>query len=172
MGTVTATQGSIARSLVVIAALAILAPGAALPAQPLSSPTAAIFRMTSLDSSAGRDSRPMRRLYPAATVGLGSALALGFVGYLIAGPCTSKCDILSMNHVVGGALIGEIFGSAYGAALPRGRGLCTRGERYGMGLGGAFIGALAAMGLAQIPPGRIGILAVVPLGSVIFLKGC
>jgi len=91
---------------------------------------------------------------------------------MIAGPCRYECDILSMNHVVVGAAIGEILGSTYGAARHRGRGRCTREQRVGMGLGGAFLGVLASTAVAQVPPGRIAILGVIPLGSIMFMKGC
>ena len=163
----------VARGFVVIAALAVFARGTALPAQSLSSSAVSNFRASSPDSLPARDHRQMRRLYPAATYGLAGALAFGFVGYLLAGtPCLRGCDFLGRNHIIGGAVAGEILGSTYGASRPRGRGRCTREERIGMALGGAFLGAIATAGVAQNPPGRISLLAVIPLGSVMFLKGC
>lgn len=163
--------GSIARGLTVAAALGVVA-SPALSAQSLSSHATAGLRISSADSTAPRQPRQIPRLYSAATYGLAGALVFGSIGYFLGGQCKRACNVLSKNRVVGGIAIGEILGSTYGAARARGRGHCTHTERIGMGLGGAAIGALASIGTAQIPPGRISMLAVIPLGSVMFMSGC
>jgi len=62
--------------------------------------------------------------------------------------------------------LGGIAGSVYGAAAPRGRGLCTGGQRFRKGVGGAFLGALVG---AIVPPMM---LVTIPTGSAMFMKDC
>ncbi len=163
--------GSIARGLAVAATLGAVAPPT-VSAQSLISHATAGFRISPAGPSAQREPRERPRLYSATAYGLAGALTFGALGYFIGGQCKRICNVLDKNRVVGGIAIGEIIGSTYGAARATGRGHCTHAERIGMGLGGAVIGALASIGTAQVPPGRISMLAVIPLGSVMFMREC
>jgi hypothetical protein len=169
---VIAPRAAAAREFLVIVALAAIGISTSLPAQPLSPATSRSLIGFSVDSISNRDSQFRNRLVPAAIGGLAGAATLGFAGYWIAGGCTRKCDVFTWDEVILGGFAGAILGSTLGAARPRGRELCTREQRLGMGLGGAFLGAVAALGLAQIPNSRPAVIVTIPLGSVKFMGGC
>jgi hypothetical protein len=162
---------SIVRGVAVVAALGLVAPPT-LAAQSRLSHATAGSRTSPADSSVPPESRQRPRLYSAATFGLAGAVALGAVGYFLGSQCKRACNVLSKDRVILGLGAGAIVGSTYGAARAQGRGHCTHTERIGMGLGGAVVGALASTGTAQFPPGRISMLAIIPLGSVMFMGGC
>jgi hypothetical protein len=168
-------RAAAARTLIALVALIVGASTRTLPAQPLLTPTIpATFRspLDTVIAPGPRGPRHVNRLIPAMIGGLSGAVALGFAGYMIVGGCTTKCDVLEWDEVIIGGFVGAIAGSTIGGARPRGRGLCTAEQRYGMALGGAFLGTLAAVGLAQIPHTRPGLILTVPLGSVMFMGGC
>lgn len=115
----------------------------------------------------GRDPDYRKRVRPAVMGGLAGAVALGGIMYMAALGCEGgdKCDG-SYIVIIPAALLGGIVGSAYGAAAPRGRGLCTPAQRFGMGMGGAFLGALAGIPVFPV------LVATVPMGSVMFMRNC
>jgi hypothetical protein len=118
-----------------------------------------------------RDPNYLRRVAPAAVVGIGSAIALGTVAYKIADCSGDSCYGAFFGVGLPAALLGGIIGSAAGAAAPRGRGFCTGFQRFGMGVGGAFLGTLAGLPLAAVT-GPFGLFATVPIGSVVFMRRC
>jgi len=105
----------------------------------------------------GPDPDHGKRLMPAVVGGLVGGIALGGIGVATEG---------GIGVVLVGAMLGTILGSAHGAAIPPGRELCSPSQRLGMGLGGAFLGALPALVFPPI------ILATAPMGSVMFMKRC
>ena len=165
-------RASVTRTSGVIVAVAAICISVPLSAQTLPPATSGGRVSTSLDSISNRDSRYRNRLIHATVGGLAGAATLGYAGYWMAGGCTRKCDVFTWDEVILGGFAGAIFGSTLGAARPTGRGLCTREQRIGMGLGGAFLGAVAALGLAQLPYSRPGVIVTIPLGSVMFMRGC
>jgi hypothetical protein len=160
------------RHLLVIAALIVGTSSRTLAAQPLLAPTAFSPPPDTMVGPGPGGPRYVNRLGHAMIGGLSGAVALGFAGYMIVGGCTTKCDVLDWDEVIIGGLVGAIAGSTIGGAGPRGRGLCTTEQRYGMGLGGAFLGTLVAVGIAQIPYTRPAAIVTIPLGSVMFMGGC
>jgi hypothetical protein len=118
-----------------------------------------------------RDPKHLNRLVPAAFIGIASAVALGTATYAIADCSGDDCYGAMFGLALPAALFGGIVGSAVGAAAPRGRGLCTGMQRFGMGLGGAFLGALAGLPLAYVS-GPFGMFVTVPTGSVLFMRRC
>jgi hypothetical protein len=118
-----------------------------------------------------RDPNQWTRIVPAALSGVASAAALGTAAYAMADCSGDSCFGAFFGLALPAAMFGGIVGSAAGAALPRGRGLCTGMQRFGMGLGGAFLGALAGLPLAYVS-GPFGMLATIPTGSVIFMRRC
>jgi hypothetical protein len=165
-------RSSLTRTSGLIVTVAGICIGAPLSAQTLSPAMNRDLTSTSLDSISNRDSRYRNRLIPATVGGLAGAVTLGYAGYWIAGGCTRKCDVFTWDEVILGGFAGAIIGSTIGAARPPGRGLCTREQRIGMSLGGAFFGAVAALGLAQIPYSRPVVIVTIPLASVMFMGGC
>lgn len=106
------------------------------------------------------------RLGPAVIGGLAGAVALGGAAALATAGCQGDRCYGNLIFVVAGAMLGNIVGSAYGAAAPTGRGRCTRTQRFGMGMGGAFLGALPGLLFPPI------MLASAPMGSVMFMRNC
>jgi hypothetical protein len=118
-----------------------------------------------------RDPNYLKRIAPAAVVGIGSAIALGAVAHELTDCSGDSCYGAFFGVALPAALFGGIIGSAAGAAAPRGRGLCTGLQRFGMGVGGAFLGTLAGFPLAMAT-GPFGMMATVPIGSVMFMRRC
>lgn len=126
------------------------------------------------DSSVDNDSRIAFRLVTATVVGAASAAALGRIGYERDRNCPSCGDPDSPGFVGAmlGVLAGGTIGSAIGAALPRGRGLCHGGERFARTLGGASLGLVAGIGLMMVPGLEPGFMVTIPVGSVLFMRKC
>jgi hypothetical protein len=117
------------------------------------------------DSVIGRDPNHRQRLNSAFIGGLAGAVAIGGLAALSTAGCERDC-FGNLAVVLAGAMLGTIAGSAYGASAPEGRGRCTRTQRFGMGIGGAFLGALPSVVFPPI------ILASAPMGSVMFMRNC
>ncbi|MEX2109048.1 MAG: hypothetical protein WD802_00395 [Gemmatimonadaceae bacterium] len=158
-------------------ALSIAATVASVTSAPLSAQTLAPLaysQSVSRDSSVDNDSRIAFRLVTAAVVGAAGAAALGRIGYERDRNCPSCGDPDSPGFVgaVLGVLAGGTIGSAIGAALPRGRGLCHGGERFARTLGGATLGLAAGIGLFMVPTLEGGFIVTIPVGSVLFMRRC
>ncbi len=106
-----------------------------------------------------------KRLSSAAIGGLMGAVAGGGLVALASSGCERDCFGYFMM-AIGGAMLGATVGSAFGASAPEGRGRCTRTQRFGMGFGGAFLGAIPSI---IFPPM---ILVSAPVGSVTFMRNC
>ncbi len=168
------SQSGGGRFKVVIVALAAITMSTTLAAQSLPVDATTNFALLpyALDTTAAGGLRNPNRLKRAMVGGLAGAVTLGFAGYLVVGGCTTKCDVLEWDEVIIGGLVGAMAGSTIGAAAPHGRGSCTTEQRYGTALGGAFLGTLGALVLAQLPYSRPGVIVTIPLGSVMFMGGC
>ena len=158
-----------------LVALALGANTALLPAQavvPIGIQNSSEPRLTTprqQSTQSDRDPKYLARVGPAAVVGLVGAMALGATASAVT-PCRGDC-YGQLAVVLTAGLFGGILGSAAGAAAPRGRGLCTGVQRFGMGVGGAFLGALAGLPLGTVS-GPFGLLVTVPVGSVMFMRRC
>jgi hypothetical protein len=160
---------------VLIVAIVLAATATTLSAQvvvPIGVRNSPDARLTNpIPGSDQRDRAPdyLLRIVPAALGGFAGAAAFGFAA-TAASDCSGDCygDIALF---ISGALFGGILGSAAGAAAPRGRGLCTGVQRFGMGVGGAFLGALAGFPLGMVS-GPFGMFVTVPVGSVMFMRRC
>lgn len=166
----TAIRGSL-----LIAAVTVAGTSTTLVAQTLI-PLAAQSHPTPPDSSAGPDPQFLARIVPGALGGVAGAAVLGFAGYAIAGKCSGNadyCGYRSLALIIPGILVGGIVGSAAGAAAPRGRGLCTGGQRFRRALAGATLGGLAGFALmAGGGPLAFGFVVTDPIGSVVFMRRC
>ena len=119
------------------------------------------------DSNAlDRDPNYGKRLLPAIVGGFVGATTVGGMAVMAMSGCSGSTCYGNIGIIISGALLGGIVGSAYGAALPEGRGMCTRSQRFGMGLGGSFLGALVGI---PVPPIM---LATIPMGSIRFMRKC
>lgn len=125
------------------------------------------------DSIIDPDARVWQRFISATVVGAAGAVTLGAIGAQVGGRCRGSCtDIEGVAETVFGILVGGTIGSAIGAAMPRGRGLCTGGDRLGRGLAGAGLGLLAGIGFILVPPLEPAFIVTIPVGSVLFMRKC
>jgi hypothetical protein len=147
----------------------------ALPAQSLPVPTSAALFAPAQDS-VDRDARVLQRLVSATVVGAMGAVTLGAairhgIGYRCSRYCTDP-DAPGFVETVLGVLAGGTIGSAIGASLPHGRGLCTGGQRLGRGLAGASLGLVAGIGFFMVPALEPAFMVTIPVGSVMFMRRC
>jgi hypothetical protein len=146
---------------------------AALSAQ-TASPVAFSYSSTQ-DTKLESDPRISHRLVTGAIGGLAGAAILGTIGYQLGKDCHSSCldpDSPGFIETAFGILVGGTIGSAIGAALPQGRGLCGGGQRFARTLAGASVGLATGIGLAMVPPLGFGFVATIPIGSVLFMRKC
>jgi len=127
--------------------------------------------------SVGPDPNYLARALPGFAVGVLGAVAGGALGYAVAGKCNKpyadQCEFHGFSEVIAGGFIGGVVGSAFGAAIPVGRGLCTQGERFAKGLGGATLGGVVAIGLLVVSaPLGLGVAATVPVGAAVAMRKC
>jgi hypothetical protein len=164
------------RSMLICATL-VAAAATAISAQSLtpigarSSSAGETLTLVQSSDRAEHDPNHARRLLPAALGGLGGAVGFGVLASGIVGCPGSDC-YGAIAVVIPAAILGGILGSATGASAHAGRGLCTRAQRFGMGVGGALLGAVAGVGLALVPPLFLGMVATIPAGSVMFMRRC
>jgi hypothetical protein len=167
-----AVRTALSASLIAIVALAASATPGAVCAQTLLRPAPSALVRPASDSVAP-DAKLWQRYISATVVGAVGAVTLGTIVYHAASRCRASCsDIEGLFETLLAGGVGATVGSAIGAAMPRGRGLCTGSERFGKGLGGATLGLVAGIGFMMIPPLEPAFIVTIPVGSILFMRNC
>ena len=127
--------------------------------------------------SVGPDPAYLSRAVPGFAFGIVGAVAGGALGYATAGKCgrpyADQCEYHGWGEIIVGGFLGGIVGTALGAALPPGRGYCTKGQRFIKGLGGATLGGVLTIGLLFVSaPLGLGVAATVPVGAAVAMRKC
>ncbi|HWL40472.1 MAG TPA: hypothetical protein VNO75_09555 [Gemmatimonadaceae bacterium] len=123
---------------------------------------------TAAVNTATHDPRFLVRVLPAVGVGLAGTFLGGLVG-LMGGGCLCGDGLGFISTTL---LAGATIGSAVGAAAPKGRGICTDGQRFRRALAGATLGLASTLAIARNDPDRIAVAATIPLGSVMLMTKC
>lgn len=116
----------------------------------------------------GADPNFIVRIVPGIAMGLAGTFVGGLTG-LIAPGCMCGNDFGIFPIAV---LTGATLGTAIGAGAPKGRGLCSEGERFRRAFGGATLGLAAGVAFMRTEKIPGAWAATIPLGSVVFMRKC